>query len=77
MAANIASTLEGALLGNADVQNAPDSLFLDAAHLSNICALTKANVQFIRMETVLAANVNFTRLKNGLHLMNPAAYSKV
>jgi HK97 family phage major capsid protein len=74
MAANIASTLEGALLGNSDVTNAPDSIFLDAAQLTD-GALNKANVNLLE-ETVLAANVNLQGARMA-YLMNPAGYSKV
>ena len=74
MAANIASTLEGALLGNTDVTNAPESIFLDATQLSD-GELTKANVNLLE-ETVLAANVNLQGSRMA-YLMNPAGYSKV
>ena len=53
MAASVASTMEAALLGTADVTNAPASIFADAA-AGSVTALTAASV--LALETTVLGN---------------------
>ena len=74
MAANIASTMESAFLGNDDVTNAPTSLFKDATSVAT-SVISVANVQ--KMETdLLAANVSLEGARMA-YILNPAAYADV
>lgn len=73
MAASVAATLEAALLGTADVSNAPESIFADAA--TGPTAVTAAD--WIEMETDLIANgvqINGARMA---YLLDPSAYATV
>ena len=74
MAANMASTLESALLSTVDVTLAPNSLYADATSLTD-GTLTKANVNLLE-ETVLAANVPLQGSRMA-YIMNPQAYSRI
>ena len=74
MAANIASTMESAFLGNDDVTNAPTSLFKDATSVAT-SVISVANVQ--KMETdLLAANVSLEGARMA-YLMNSSAYQAI
>ncbi len=73
MAASVAATLEQALLGTADVSNAPASIFADAA--TGPTTVTAAD--WIEMETDLIANgvqINGARMA---YLLDPSAYATV
>jgi len=73
MAQSVAATLEAALLGTADVSNAPTSIFADAA--TGPTAVTAAD--WIEMETDLIANgvqINGARMA---YLLDPSAYATV
>jgi len=74
MAQSVASTMESAFLGNADVSNAPTSLFLDATS-SATSAISAANVQLMETDT-LAADVNLEGSRMA-YILNPAAYADV
>lgn len=74
MAQSVASTMESAFLGNADVANAPNSLFLDATS-SATTAISAANVQLMETDT-LAADVNLEGSRMA-YILNPAAYADV
>ena len=74
MASSVAATMESAFLANADVSNAPTSLFHDATS-SATTAISVANVQ--KMETdLLAANVSLEGARMA-YILNPAAYADV
>ena len=73
MAQSVAATLEEALLGTADVSNAPASIFADAA--TGPTTVTAAD--WIEMETDLIANgvqINGARMA---YLLDPSAYATV
>lgn len=74
MAQSVASTMESAFLGNADVSNAPNSLFLDATS-SATSVISVANVQLMETDT-LAADVNLEGSRMA-YILNPAAYADV
>ncbi len=74
MAQSVASTMESAFLGNADVSNAPTSLFLDATS-SATSAISVANVEKMETDT-LAADVNLEGSRMA-YILNPAAYADV
>ncbi len=74
MAQSVASTMESAFLGNADVTAAPESLFLDATS-SATTAISAANVQLMETDT-LAADVNLEGSRMA-YILNPAAYADV
>jgi len=74
MAANIASTMESAFLGNDDVTNAPTSLFKDATSVTT-SVISVANVQ--KMETdLLAANVSLEGARMA-YILNSSAYQAI
>ena len=74
MAANVASTLESALLDTGDVSNGPASIFADAA-TGPTGEFTSANA--ISMEqTLLANNVNLQGARIA-YLMDADAYAKI
>jgi HK97 family phage major capsid protein len=74
MAQSVAATMESAFLANADVSNAPTSLFNDATS-SATSAISVANVE--KMETdVLAADVAMEGARMA-YILNPAAYADV
>jgi HK97 family phage major capsid protein len=74
MAQSVAATMESAFLGNADVSNAPASLFLDATS-SATSVISADNV--LKMETdTLAADVNLEGSRMA-YILNPAAYADV
>ena len=74
MAQSVASTMESAFLGNADVTNAPTSLFNDATS-SATSAISVANVEKMETDT-LAADVNLEGSRMA-YILNPAAYADV
>ena len=74
MAQSVAATMESAFLGNADVSNAPASLFLDATS-SATSAISVANVEKMETDT-LAADVNLEGSRMA-YILNPAAYADV
>ena len=74
MAQSVAATMESAFLANADVTNAPTSLFNDATS-SATSVISVANVE--KMETdVLAADVALEGARMA-YILNPAAYADV
>jgi HK97 family phage major capsid protein len=74
MAQSVAATMESAFLANADVSQAPASLFSDATSVAT-SAISVANVQ--KMETdLLAANVSLEGARMA-YILNPAAYADV
>ena len=74
MAASVASTLEAALLGTADVSNAPASIFADAA-AGSVAALSAATA--VALETTVLGNG--AQLEGGrfAYLMDMDAYKLV
>jgi HK97 family phage major capsid protein len=74
MAQSVAATMESAFLNNADISNAPTSLFLDATS-SATSVISVANVEKMETDT-LAADVNLEGSRMA-YIMNPAAYADV
>ena len=76
MAASVAASLESALLGAADVANAPTSIFADAATQS-VAGAAPTAAEILNMESTLLANgVNLQGARMAW-LLDPAALAEV